>query len=169
MAHTSPSQRPARTPRPSLKERLLAARTELTIEKSSKRAANEHPADPAASKKRKIEPPAGQVVEEQEEPAASQSDEAEASTNHDLVSSDHDDEDLDAPEEHPHLEEKDYDTEDDLYYASDSDGELEEKIQSFHYEHAMVWRIEDAKKKSPCESVSTTIPSQRLFAPLDAF
>jgi len=64
MAHTSPSQHPSRTPRPSLKERLLAARTKSTVEKSSKRAANEHPVDPAASKKQRIEPPAGQIVKE---------------------------------------------------------------------------------------------------------
>ena len=148
MAPKSPSQRPARTPRPSLKERLLAARTESTIEKPRKRAAKEE--NSAASKKRRT---ASHDVEEQEEPAIYQSNEAESSTDHDLVSSDHDDEDAEdledlvAPEEPvPQPDEKDYDTDDDLYYASESDGELEERIQSFHYEYALVWRIEDQNR-----------------------
>lgn len=92
-----------------------------------------------------------------------------------MTSSEHDDEDLedpDAPEElalQPN--EKDYDTDDNLYYASDSDGELEERIQTFSEDHdfAFLWRIEDSKNKSLCESVNAIVPSKRISAPLDVF
>ena len=54
---------------------------------------------------------------------------------------------------------------------SDSDGELEERIQTFSEDHdfAFVWRIEDSKNKSLCESVNAIVPSKRIFAPLDVF
>jgi hypothetical protein len=48
-------------------------------------------------------------------------------------------EDLDAPEEPvPQPEEKGSDTDDDLYYASDSEGEPEEKIQTLSYGFALL-------------------------------
>ena len=119
MAPRSPARRPARTrtPRTSLNERLLAARTdEPTIGKPKKRAAKKYPA--AASKKQKTALPAGQAFEE---PTAIQSEGEEPSTNHDLTSSDHDDEDLEDPDAPEELalqpDEEDYDTDDDLYYA----------------------------------------------------
>jgi hypothetical protein len=92
-----------------------------------------------------------------------------------LTSSDHNDEgleDADAPGELAlQPDEKDYDTDDDLYYASDSDGELEERIQTFSEDHefAFIWRIEDSKNKSLCESVNAIVPSKWIFAPLDVF
>jgi hypothetical protein len=79
-------------------------------------------------------------------------------------------EDLDAPEEPvPQPEEKGYDTDDDLYYASDSEGEPEEKIQTLSYGFALLWRIEDSKKTSLLESANTITLPKRLFAPLDDF
>jgi len=78
MAPRSPSQRPACTPRPSLNERLLAARTEPTIGKSKTRAAKEHSA--AASKKRRTGLRASKAVEKPEETTTVQPDEEEHGT-----------------------------------------------------------------------------------------
>jgi hypothetical protein len=79
-------------------------------------------------------------------------------------------EELDAPEEPvPQPDEKDYDTDDDLYYASDSDDEPEERIQRLPYGFALLWRIEDSKKKTLLESANTITLPKRLFAPLDDF
>jgi hypothetical protein len=169
MAPKSPSQRPARTPRPSLKERLLAARTESTIEKSKKRVAAGRS---TMAKKRRTEQPAGQAVEEQEEPTASQADETEP-TNHDLISSDGDDDDeyLEEPEEEPvpQSEGEYYETDDDLDYDSAWEGELQEEEQRFSCGSAIHWRIEDTKGKCLRTLVDTTTPNRRLLTPLDLF
>jgi hypothetical protein len=167
MAPKSPTQRPARTPRPSLKERLLAALTEPTIGKSRKRAGKERP---AASKKQKTKVAVSQAVEEDEEPTAPQSDEAESSTNHDPTSSDEDVEELEKPEEPvPVPEGEYYETDDDLNYDSGLEYQLQEEEQRFSYGFAMHWRIGDAKGKCLRTVVQTTRPRGRLLAPLDFF
>ena len=77
MAPKSLAQRPARTPRSSLNERLLAARTEPAIKKSNKRVAAGRS---TTAKKRKIGLEAGEPLEDPKEPVTLQLDEEEYRT-----------------------------------------------------------------------------------------
>jgi len=126
-----------------------------------------------ATKKQRTRLPASQAVGEHKEPSACQSDEEESGTGHHLTSSDDDHEafgEIEEPEEPvPQPEGEDYDTDEDLHYASDAEDELPEKEQSFHYEFAMVWRIEDSKKKCLQQNVKEIRSRMRLFLPLDLF
>lgn len=90
-----------------------------------------------------------------------------------MTSSHDDDDDLEYLEESeepvPQSEGEDYNTDGVLYYASDSEGEPQEQEQSLHNEFAMVWRIEDSRRKRLRQFVMETRPDMRLFTPLDAF
>jgi hypothetical protein len=180
---------------PSLNERLLAARTEPAIKKSNKRTAAvrstaakkrktvleaseplEDPKEPVTlqldeEEYRTDDVPASKAVHELVEPEASQSDEEDCSADEDFLSPD-----LEVPAEPvPQSEGKDYDTDDDLYCASDSDSGLQEEEQIIRSEFEVQWRIEnyrcdrDGEFKCLRKYDMGTRPQMRVLLQLDCF